>query len=401
MEKTPKGFRLHIGLFGRRNVGKSSLLNALVEQPVAIVSDVAGTTTDTVEKAMELLPIGPVMFLDTAGIDDRGNLGELRVERTKRVFDRTDVGIVVVAAGQWGEYENNILAELQKRNVPLVVAFNHSDVGGPTVDLLQQLHSQKITAVKTTAVTGRGIDELREALVRIVPEEILSSPPIVSDLVPPGSTVVLIVPIDKEAPKGRLILPQVQTIRDLLDGNQVAVVCKETELATTLTRLNPAPALVVTDSQAYKMVAEIVPPEIMLTSFSVLFARQKGDLATMIEGAKSIANLKPGTRVLIAEACTHHAVDDDIGRVKIPKWLRQYVGGELTIENVQGHNFPTETLCEWDLVLHCGACMWNRREILSRMMHCRTAGVPITNYGLAIAFMLGIFDRAVAPFEKR
>ena len=401
MEQTPRGFRLHIGLFGRRNAGKSSLLNALVGQPVAIVSEVAGTTTDTVEKAMELLPLGPVVFLDTAGIDDSGNLGELRVERTRQTFDRTDVGIVVAKAGRWGEYEEGIVAELQSRNVPFVVAFNHCDEGCPDDALLESLRLRNIACVQTIATTGVGIDTLREALVQIVPEEMLPTSPIVSDLVPLGATVVLVVPIDKEAPKGRLILPQVQTIRDLLDGNQVTVVCKDAELAATLGRLNTPPALVVTDSQAFKTVAEIVPPDVPLTSFSVLFARQKGDLATMLEGAQTIARLKPGDRVLIAEACTHHAVDDDIGRVKIPTWLRNFVGGDLHIAHVQGHDFPAERmLFDWDLVIHCGACMWNRREILSRMMHCRNAGVPITNYGLAIASMLGILDRAVQPFHK-
>ena len=398
MEQSPKGFRLHIGLFGRRNAGKSSLLNALVGQSVAIVSEVAGTTTDTVEKTMELLPIGPVVFLDTAGIDDSGDLGELRVERTRQTFDRTDVGIVVARADQWGEYEDNIVTELQSRNVSLIVAFNHSDKGHPNDTILEALRQRNITCVQTIATTGFGIDPLREALVQVVPEEMLSPPSIVSDLVPPDAIVVLVVPIDREAPKGRLILPQVQTIRDLLDGNQVAIVCKETELAATLASLHSPPSLVVTDSQAFQIVAEIVPPEVPLTSFSVLFARQKGDLATMIEGARMIARLKPGDRVLIAEACTHHAVDDDIGRVKIPAWLCKYVGGELHIENVQGHNFPNDLLTDWDLVIHCGACMWNRREILSRMMHCRSAGVPITNYGLAIAFMLGILDRAVMLF---
>ncbi|MCL2117000.1 MAG: [FeFe] hydrogenase H-cluster maturation GTPase HydF [Planctomycetaceae bacterium] len=420
MEKTSKGLRLHIGLFGRRNAGKSSLLNALAGQPVAIVSDVAGTTTDTVEKAMELLPIGPVVFLDTAGIDDTGDLGALRVERTRQAFDRSDIGILVVHAGQWGGYEDEIVAELQTRTIPFVVAFNHSDKGQPDPALLESLQRRGIAWVQTIGVQSAecrvqsvekkhfalctlnselNIDQLREALVQIVPDEILSPPPIVSDLIPPGATVVLVVPIDREAPKGRLILPQVQTIRDLLDGNQVAVVCKDAELAATLGRLNPPPSLVVTDSQAYKIVAKIVPPEIPLTSFSVLFARQKGDLTTMINGARAIAQLKPGSRVLIAEACTHHAVEDDIGRVKIPAWLRNYVVGDLHIENVQGHNFPNDSLADWDLVIHCGACLWNRREILSRMMHCRSAGVPITNYGLAIAFMHGILDRAVKPFQ--
>ena len=400
MEKTSKGFRLHIGLFGRRNAGKSSLLNALVEQRVAIVSDVAGTTTDTVEKAMELSPVGPVVFLDTAGIDDRGDLGALRVERTRQAFDRTDIGIVVVDSGKWGEYENGLVTELQQRNVPLVVAFNHGDKGLPEDALLESLRRRNVTCVTTVATSGSGIDALREAIVRIVPDESLSPPPIVSDLVPPGGTVVLVVPIDKEAPKGRLILPQVQTIRDLLDGNRSALVCKDTELAATLGRLNGPPDLVVTDSQAFGTVSQIVAPEIPLTSFSVLFARQKGDLAVMIDGARAIARLKPGDRVLMAEACTHHAVDDDIGRVKIPAWLRKHVGGALRIEHVQGRNFPNDSLTDWDLVIHCGACMWNRREILNRMMHCRRAGVPITNYGLAIAFLHGILDRAVAVLQR-
>jgi len=400
MEKTSKGFRLHIGLFGRRNAGKSSLLNALVEQRVAIVSDVAGTTTDTVEKAMELSPIGPVVFLDTAGIDDTGDLGALRVERTKQAFDRTDVGIVVVDSGKWGEFEDSIVAELQQRNIPLVIAFNHSDKGLPDDVLLESLRLRNLAIVTTTATTGSGIDVLREAIVRIVPDEVLSPPPIVSDLVPSGGTVILVVPIDKEAPKGRLILPQVQTIRDLLDGNRSAVVCKDTELEKTLGRLNLPPDLVVTDSQAFGVVSKIVPPDVPLTSFSVLFARQKGDLTVMIDGARAIASLKPGDRVLMAEACSHHAVDDDIGRVKIPALLRKYVGGDLHIEHVQGRNFPNDSLTNWELVIHCGACMWNRREILSRMMHCRSAGVPITNYGLAIAFMHGILDRAVAALYR-
>jgi len=400
MEKASKGLRLHIGLFGRRNAGKSSLLNALVGQRVAIVSDVAGTTTDTVEKAMELSPIGPVVFLDTAGIDDTGDLGSLRVERTKQTFDRTDIGIVVVDSGKWGEYENGIVTELQSRNIPLVAAFNHSDRGLPDDALLESLRQRNIEYVQTIATTGSGIDALREAIVRIVPDEMLSPPPIVSDLVPQGGTVVLVVPIDKEAPKGRLILPQVQTIRDLLDGSQTAIVCKDTELEKTLGRLGLPPDLIVTDSQAFGIVSKIVPPEVPLTSFSVLFARQKGDLPTMIDGARAIARLKPGDHVLMAEACTHHAVEDDIGRVKIPAWLRNYVGGELYIEHVQGHDFPNDSLTDWNLVIHCGACMWNRREILSRMMHCRSADVPITNYGLAIAFMHGILDRAVAALYR-
>ena len=400
MEKTPKGYRLHIGLFGRRNAGKSSLLNAVLEQQVAIVSEVAGTTTDTVEKTMELLPIGPVVFLDTAGIDDLGTLGDLRVERTKQAFDRTDIGLIVSAQGNWSDYEEEILNELTRRNVSVLVVFNQVDLGQPDAVLLEKLTGNKVPFVKTIATTGLGIGELREALFRLVPDEVLTSPSIVSDIVPEHAAVILVVPIDKEAPKGRIILPQVQTIRDLLDADMISVVCKDTELVETLKRLNHPPALVVTDSQAFKQVDSIVPREIPLTSFSILFARQKGDLETMIQGARSIANLKPGDKILIAEACTHHAVEDDIGKRKIPAWLRKFVGGDIQIHHVQGHNFPLETLNDWNLVIHCGACMWNRREILSRMMHCRNMGVPITNYGLAIAFMLGILDRAVEPFQS-
>lgn len=400
MEKTPKGFRLHIGLFGRRNVGKSSLLNAIAGQNVAIVSEVAGTTTDVVEKTMELLPIGPVVFLDTAGMDDLGSLGELRVERTKQVFDRTDLGLVVVARGKWSDDEEKIVRTLKERNIPTIVVFNQTDFGKPDASLLEKLTAEKISFVETVATMGTGIAELRETLFGLVPDDVLTPPPIISDLVPEGSAVILVVPIDKEAPKGRLILPQVQTIRDLLDAGQVAVVCKETELEKTLKMLAEPPALVVTDSQAFQWVDKVVPREIPMTSFSILFARQKGDLAIMVDGATSIANLKPGCKILIAEACTHHAVEDDIGRQKIPAWLRKYVGGDVVVEHCQGHDFSTQTLTDWDLVIHCGACMWNRREILNRMMHCRNIGVPITNYGLSIAFMLGILDRAVEPFEK-
>lgn len=398
MEKAPKGFRLHIGFFGRRNAGKSSLLNGIAEQQVAIVSEVAGTTTDTVEKTMELLPIGPVVFLDTAGIDDLGALGDLRVERTRQTFDRTDIGLIVTAAGRWSDFEEGILTELKRRNVPAIVVFNQVDLGRPDTLLLEKLTENRIPFVETIATTGFGIAQLREALFQLVPDDVLASPPIVSDLVPEHATVVLVVPIDKEAPKGRIILPQVQTIRDLLDAGMTAAVCRDTELSETLERLKTPPDLVVTDSQAFRKVDRVVLREIPLTSFSILFARQKGDLETMVRGARAIADLKPGDRVLIAEACAHHAVEDDIGRRKIPDWLENYVGGELQIEHVQGHRFPQETLHDWKLVIHCGACMWNRREILNRVMHCRNLGVPITNYGLAIAFMHGILDRAVEPF---
>jgi [FeFe] hydrogenase H-cluster maturation GTPase HydF len=397
MQPTPKGLRLHIGLFGRRNAGKSSLLNALVRQQVSIVSEVAGTTTDPVEKPMELLPLGPVLFIDTAGIDDAGALGEKRVQRTRQVFDRTDLGLIVVDAGQWGPFEEMLLTELRERKVAAIVVFNKSDVAKPQAALLEQLDQTRTQYVETVATESTGLLELREALIAAAPEDFLHAPPIAADLVPPGELAVLVVPIDLEAPRGRLILPQVQTIRDLLDGDAYCLVVKERELRDALGRLNRPPALVVTDSQAFLKVAADTPPEVKLTSFSILFARQKGDLGQFVEGALAIERLRPGDRVLVAESCAHHPVGDDIGRVRIPRWLQQYVGGQLTFTTTQGHDFP-EDLAAYRLVVHCGACMWNRREMLTRLLRCRRAGVPICNYGLTIAYTLGIFDRALEPF---
>ncbi len=397
MQPTPKGLRLHIGLFGRRNAGKSSLLNAMTRQEVSIVSDFAGTTTDPVEKPMELLPLGPVLWIDTAGIDDVGSLGEKRVQKTRQVFDRTDLGILVVDAGCWENFEEGIYRELRGRNVPVIVAFNKSDIHRPAADLEERLRASKTPFVETVASETRGVLELREAIIQAAPEDFLRAPAIVADLVPPGEMAVLVVPIDMEAPKGRLIVPQVQTIRDLLDGDAYCLVVKERELRDALARLNRPPALVVTDSQAFLKVSADTPPNVKMTSFSILFARQKGDLAQFVEGATAIEQLRPGDRVLVAEACAHHPIGDDIGRVKIPRWLTQYVGGELKIDTTQGHDFPAD-LGQYRLVIHCGACMWNRREMLTRLMECRRAGVPITNYGMTIAYTLGIFDRALGPF---
>ncbi|MGA2621224.1 MAG: [FeFe] hydrogenase H-cluster maturation GTPase HydF [Thermoguttaceae bacterium] len=397
MQSTPKSLRLHIGLFGRRNAGKSSLLNALTRQQVSIVSELAGTTTDPVEKPMELLPLGPVLFIDTAGIDDAGALGALRVEKTRQVLDRTEVGLIVADAGQWGPFEQGLLEELRSRHVPVIVVFNKADVARPPASVIEPLDRGNIAWVQTVAVAGEGILDLREALVRSAPEEFLNPRTIVADLVPPGELAVLVVPIDLEAPKGRLIVPQVQTIRDLLDGDAYCMVVKERELREALERLRRPPALVVTDSQAFLKVAGDTPPGVKLTSFSILFARQKGDLAQFVHGAMAIDRLQPGARVLVAEACTHHPIGDDIGRVKIPRWLRQYVGGPLTIDTLAGRDFP-DNLGDYQLVVHCGACMWNRREMLTRMLRCRRAGVPICNYGLTIAYTLGIFDRALEPF---
>jgi len=397
MNNAPKGLRLHIGIFGRRNVGKSSLLNALTKQEVSLVSDIAGTTTDPVEKPMELLPLGPVLFIDTAGIDDEGALGAMRVERSRQVIRRTDIAILVTNTLEWGSFEDELLTTFEQEKIKVIVVFNKTDTAEPSATVISHLKDKTIPFVRTVAPDGKGILDLRAALVAAAPEEFINRPSLLADLVPPGEMAVLVVPIDLEAPKGRLILPQVQTIRDLLDNDSYAIVVKERELKDALSRLNRPPALVVTDSQAFLKVAADTPQEVPLTSFSILFARFKGDLSEFVSGALAIEKLSPGDRVLIAEACTHHPLSDDIGRVKIPRWLTQYVGGKLDVSTSQGHDFPSD-LSSYKLVIHCGSCMLNRREVLSRIVQCKNAGVPITNYGMAIAYSLGIFERALAPF---
>ncbi|MBD3223806.1 MAG: [FeFe] hydrogenase H-cluster maturation GTPase HydF [Caldithrix sp.] len=399
MKKTPKGLRLHIGIFGRRNVGKSSLLNAITGQSVSIVSEEAGTTTDPVEKSMELLPIGPVHFIDTAGLDDVGALGALRVQRAKTIIDRTDVAMLVCEAAQWGAFEDDLINLFQTERIPVIVCFNKTDIQAPNKEKVHQLQQQGVDVVQTAASRQAGIDEVKEALIRKTPEEYLTPPSILSDLVPPGEMAMLVVPIDLEAPKGRLILPQVQTIRDLLDNDAYCMVVKERELRDALDRLKRPPALIVTDSQAFLKVAGDTPEEIPMTSFSILFARFKGDLPTFVQGALSIEQLQPGDNVLIAEACSHHPIGEDIGRVKIPRWLTQYVGGKLQFEHVQGHDFPQD-LSPYKLIIHCGSCTFNPKFLFSRIHKCRTAGVPITNYGIAIAYALGIFKRALQPFPQ-
>ncbi len=397
MQSTPKSMRLHIGLFGRRNVGKSSLLNAITRQQVSIVSEQAGTTTDPVEKPMELLPLGPVLFIDTAGIDDVGALGELRIQKTRQVFDRTDLGVIVTEAGEWGDFEQELLRELKSRAIPILVVFNKIDQKEIQNDIKHTLTNDKIRIVEASVLRNTGILEFRQALLDSAPDEFVNTPTILGDLVGPGEMAVLVVPIDKEAPKGRLILPQVQSIRDLLDSDAWCLVVKERELKSAMERLIIPPKLVVTDSQAFLKVAADTPRNVLMTSFSILFARFRGDLTAQVLGTMAIDALKPGDRILIAESCSHHPIADDIGRVKIPRWLTQYVGGKLEIDHVQGHDFYQD-VTPYKLVIHCGACTANRREMLSRILYCRQAGVPISNYGLTIAYSLGIFERALEPF---
>lgn len=395
--RAPKSFRLHIGIFGKRNTGKSSILNLLTNQEVSIVSEVAGTTTDPVEKPMELLPLGPVLFIDTAGIDDLGDLGEKRIAKTMAVFDRTDLGVIVTSFNDWDNFEQQIINEFTNRTIPYIIVFNKSDLYEENIEIISKLNSAKIQFTKTSALKRTGLIELRQLLLDSAPADYIERPSILADLVGPGEAAVLVVPIDKEAPKGRLILPQVQSIRDLLDNDSFSVVVKERELREAISRFNKPPKLVVTDSQAFLKVAADTPPEIPLTSFSILFARFQGDLNEMVRGAMAIDKLKTGDKVLIAEACTHHPIGEDIGTVKIPRWLTQYVGGKLNIDNLRGHDFP-ENISDYKIIIHCGACMWNRREMLNRIMKAKIAGVPITNYGLTIAYSLGIFERALQPF---
>ena len=396
--KTLKSMRLHIGIFGKTNVGKSSLLNRITNQDVSIVSNIAGTTTDVVEKTMELLPIGPVNFLDTAGINDSTALSSERIEKTMKIINRTDVAIVVCDYNGIDDYERNLIEKFNELKIPFMIFINKTDEKYPSDSIIEDLKNYTkyilLSSVKTDDLI---VFKIKELLVKLLPEDFVNSPKIVGDLIPQGSTVILVIPIDKEAPKGRIILPQVQTLRDLLDNNCVSVVVKESELKSAIDNLKFAPSLVVTDSQAFKNVSEIVPENIPLTSFSILFARLKGDLNAFSQGAKAIEKLQDGDRVLILESCTHHAIEDDIGRVKIPNLLRKKTGKNLIIDNIAGHDFPD--ISKYKLIIHCGACMTNRREVLSRILLASENNVPITNYGICISYCLGILPRALKIFE--
>ncbi|PKN35280.1 MAG: [FeFe] hydrogenase H-cluster maturation GTPase HydF [Deltaproteobacteria bacterium HGW-Deltaproteobacteria-19] len=403
MDATPKGNRLHVALFGRTNVGKSSLLNYLLGQEVAITSPVAGTTTDVVEKAAELLPLGPVLFLDTAGLDDITELSAKRLEKTRRILDRADAILLVTEAEAWTDFEDNLLGEAKAHKIPVIPVVNKTDLCAPSEAFLASLREKagRVLAVSSTDGAGReaALEAVKRHLLETAPDHFLEPPPLVGDLLPPGGLAVLVVPIDLQAPKGRLILPQVQTIRDALDSDAAALMVKERELAAMLARLSRPPDLVVTDSQAILKVSGDTPASVPLTTFSILMARQKGDLSTAAAGVAAIERLRPGDPVLIAEACSHHPLQDDIGRVKIPRWLRQYVGGELAVDVSAGRDYPQD-LSKYRLVIHCGACMLNRREMLSRLHKAHEAGVPITNYGLAISYTQGVIRRVLTPFPS-
>ncbi|MDK2895900.1 MAG: hypothetical protein PWP04_20 [Candidatus Atribacteria bacterium] len=393
MNSTPRGLRPHIGIFGRRNVGKSSLINALTNQEVAIVSNVSGTTTDPVYKSLELLPFGPVVIIDTAGLDDEGFLGEMRKKKSLEILRRCDVALLVWDVNSDLSLERELLQLLRENQVITLGVKNKIDQDGKEIS-----SSLDIPIFPTSTITGEGILQLKQAIVEVL-QKYHQEKPLIKDLINPGEVVLLVVPIDLSAPKGRLILPQVQTIREILDAEAVAVVAKERELTETLERLKTPPRLVVTDSQVFHKVAGAVPPTIPLTSFSILFARYKGDLFSFVKGVQTVERLNPGDKVLIAEACSHHPLPDDIGRVKIPRWLRQRVGGDLQFEVVAGVNFP-ENLEDYQLIVQCGGCMINQKEMSYRLHQAQKAGVPITNYGVIIAYLQGVFPRALEVFPE-
>jgi [FeFe] hydrogenase H-cluster maturation GTPase HydF len=392
-----KSLRLQIGLFGRRNVGKSSLINALTGQNVSIVAAAPGTTTDPVEKSFELAPVGPVVFIDTGGVDDVGDLGELRKQRTASVLERVDMALLVCGPEGFGPHEEQLAATLRTHDTPTLVVFNKSDLGPPPPADLERLAAAGMPIEQVSAAAGRNIGRLTEAITRLVPDERLDEPHLVGDLVPAGDLAVLVVPIDLGAPKGRLILPQVQVIREILDNDAMCMVVKERELRDALGRLDRKPRLVICDSQVVLKAAADTPPDVRLTTFSILMARFKGDLVKLARGAAAIHNLQAGDRVLVSETCSHCALADDIGRVKIPRWLRQYVGVNLAIDVEGGTDLP-EDLTPYRLVIHCGSCMTTRKHMLARLYRAERQQVPMTNYGVAISLLQGVLPRALECF---
>lgn len=386
LNQTPSGERVHIGFFGRRNAGKSSVVNAFTSQELSVVSEIKGTTTDPVYKSMELLPLGPVMIIDTPGYDDEGLLGELRIKKTNQVLNKCDAAVLVVDTSNVDlKIDDEFVSLLKKRGIPYIVAYNKKDI----------IQRDKLldNEISISAKTGKGINELKEKIARLVKTD-KETKKIVGDLISSGDTVVLVTPIDESAPKGRLILPQQQTIRDILDVGGCALVTKETTLSSVLCNLKEPPAMVITDSQVFSQVSKIVPEDIPLTSFSILMARYKGYLESAVRGVAAIESLKDGDTVLIAEGCTHHRQCNDIGTVKIPNWLKSYTKKDINIKTVSGTEF-SDNLSEFSLIIHCGACMLNEREVLYRMKCAEEVGIPITNYGILIAYMNGILSKSI------
>lgn len=402
MQDTPRSNRLHIAIFGKRNAGKSSLINAITNQDIALVSNVAGTTTDPVYKAMEILPIGPVVIIDTAGLDDVGELGELRIKKTYQVLNKTELAIVLVN-GETGitNYDVEIISRIKEKKTPLIGVVNKidiKDVGNEVLEAWNKEHN--IPFVKVSAATKEGIDELKETIIKEANLKKYEKV-IIGDLINPSDIVVLVTPIDKAAPKGRLILPQQQTIRDIIDHGGVALVTRETELKEALKSLGKKPKLVVTDSQAFAIVDKDTPEDITLTSFSILFARYKGDLKTLVEGVSKIKELTPGDKVLICEGCTHHRQEGDIGRDKIPRWLENMVGGNLNFEWTSGTAYPDpEEMKKYNLIIHCGGCMLNPKEMEFRIQQANENDMPIVNYGVLIGYVTGVLERALDPFPE-
>ena len=398
LNDTPSGERLRISFFGKRNAGKSSLVNAVTNQQLAVVSDTLGTTTDPVQKAMELLPLGPVLITDTPGFDDSGKLGELRVKRTKQILNKTDIAILVTDATRQSDVtELELLRIFEEKSIPFIIARNKSDLLGEVP--VNEDSAGNVIYVSATEKTG--IEELKERIGHLIPSD-GNGLRLVGDIIEPGQLVVLVIPIDKAAPKGRLILPQQQAIRDILDVGAFAITTRDTELADLLEKLRASgqnPDLVITDSQVFEKVNKIVPKGIELTSFSILMARYKGFLDTAVKGARAIDELSDGDKILISEGCTHHRQCGDIGTVKLPKWLSERTGKNLVIETTSGADFP-DSLEEYKLVIHCGGCMLSAREMVYRMKCAEDMNVPFTNYGIAIAYMKGILDRTIAPIYK-
>lgn len=391
LNNTPSSERIHIGFFGKRNAGKSSVVNALTNQNISVVSDIKGTTTDPVYKSMELLPLGPVMIIDTPGLDDEGVLGNLRIEKAKEVLRKTDIAVIVVDSrvGE-SESEKELIKTFSEKNIPYIVVYNKYDI------TKKEPAGEKCIAV--SAVSGYNINELKNRIAKLKPSTDTDKT-IVGEFLQKGDIAVLVVPIDSAAPKGRLILPQQQTIRDILDHGAISVVVRDSELSDALKNLSKKPKLVITDSQAFGKVSKLVPKDIKLTSFSILFARYKGDLQRVVRAARCIDSLKDGDTILISEGCTHHRQCDDIGTVKLPHWLREYTGKNINIKTSSGIGFP-ENLSEFKLVIHCGGCMLNEREMKSRIKMCAEQNIPITNYGTAIAYMKGILERSIEIFPE-